>query len=82
MSHFRSLMDDEFGPTYAGSLARDHVLGALGGRTVDQALADGESPRTVWEALCDDMDVPAERRHGKVTRGARGAEGGRAGGRR
>ena len=69
-------MDDEFGAAYAGSLARDHVLGALGNRTVVQALADGEAPRAVWEALCTDMDVPPERRLGRDTRVARGAQGG------
>jgi hypothetical protein len=76
MSHFWTLMEDEFGEGYARSLARDHVLGALGNRTVLQALADGDPPRRVWEALCDDLDVPAERRLGRDTRVARGAEGG------
>jgi hypothetical protein len=79
MSHFWTLMNDEFGQEYAGSLARDHVLGALGNRTVLQALDDGESPRMVWETLCDDMSVPQERRLGRSTRVARGAPGGQAG---
>lgn len=57
-------MNDEFGPAYSGSLARDHVIGALGDRTAAQALADGEPPRRVWVALCEDMDVPEERRFG------------------
>jgi hypothetical protein len=57
-------MNDEFGAGYAGSLARDHVIGALGNRTVLQALEEGEPPRTVWLALCDDMDVPESRRLG------------------
>lgn len=61
-------MNDEFGPAYAGSLARDHVIGALGDRTATQALADGEPPRRVWVALCDDMDVPEERRFGTSAR--------------
>lgn len=64
MSHFWTLMNDEFGESYAGSLARDHVIGALGNRTALRALEDGESPRTVWLALCDDMDVPESRRLG------------------
>ncbi|WP_076261057.1 DUF3046 domain-containing protein [Intrasporangium flavum] len=80
MSHFWTLMDDEFGEGYARSLARDHVLGSLGGRTVDQALADGEPPRRVWEAICDDMDVPAARRLGRDDRVARGAQGGQVAG--
>ena len=76
MSHFWTLMEDEFGSAYAGSLARDHVVGALENRTVVQALADGVPPRQVWEALCDDMDVPAARRLGRDDRVARGAQGG------
>lgn len=78
LSHFWTLMEDEFGAAYAGTLARDHVLGALGGRTVLQALADGEPPRAVWDAVCEDMDVPAERRLGRDIRVARGAQGGQA----
>jgi len=57
-------MNDEFGAGYAGSLARDHVIGALGNRTALQALDDGEPPRAVWLALCDDMDVPESHRLG------------------
>lgn len=68
LSHFWTLMNDEFGPTYAGSLARDHVIGSLGNRTVLQALEAGEAPRTVWLALCDDLDVPQSRRLGKDVR--------------
>jgi hypothetical protein len=64
LSHFWTLMNDEFGPTYAGTLARDHVVGSLGNRTVLQALEEGEPPRAVWLALCDDMDVPESRRLG------------------
>lgn len=64
LSHFWTLMNDEFGESYAGSLARDHVIGALGNRTALEALEAGESPRTIWLALCDDMDVPQSRRLG------------------
>lgn len=60
-SEFWLLMADEFGDTYARTLARTHVLGALGDRTALEALAAGEPPRTVWRALCIDMDVPPER---------------------
>ncbi|HET7397942.1 MAG TPA: DUF3046 domain-containing protein [Intrasporangium sp.] len=76
MSHFWTLMNDEFGQAYAGSLARDHVLHALSGRTVLQAIEDGVPPRDVWEAICEDMEVPAERRLGRSARPARGAQGG------
>jgi hypothetical protein len=62
LTHFRRLMDDEFGAVRAGSIARDHVFAALRGRTVEQALEDGEEPRDVWRAVCAEFEVPAERR--------------------
>ena len=65
LSHFWTLMNDEFGEAYATSLARGHVLHALGDRSVLEALEAGEPPRRVWEALCDDMDVPHSRRLGR-----------------
>jgi hypothetical protein len=68
MSDFWRLMDDEFGAAYARSLARDHVLGALGNRTPMQAIESGVKPREAWLALCADMDVPVERRLGKELR--------------
>ena len=58
-------MDDEFGAAYARSLARDHVVGALGNRSPQAALDAGTPPREVWLALCRDMDVPQERWLGK-----------------
>ncbi|HET7477460.1 MAG TPA: DUF3046 domain-containing protein [Dermatophilaceae bacterium] len=67
-SEFWQLMEAEFGPAYARSLARDHVLGDLGHRSAQQALADGEAPRAVWLALCIDLDVPPERRLGRDVR--------------
>ncbi|TCP55157.1 DUF3046 family protein [Tamaricihabitans halophyticus] len=59
---FRRLMAEEFGEVRAEMLARDHVLSALGGRTVDQALAEGEAAKRVWLAVCDDLEVPKDRR--------------------
>lgn len=71
LSQFWSLMDDEFGALYAASLARDHSISSLGSRTAAEAIEAGVSPREVWLALCDDMDVPPERRLGTVLRGPR-----------
>ncbi|HET7303913.1 MAG TPA: DUF3046 domain-containing protein [Segeticoccus sp.] len=65
LSEFWTLMDDEFGRAYSRSVARDHVLTELGGRTADEALEAGYRPRRVWEAVCEAMDVPPERRLGK-----------------
>jgi Protein of unknown function (DUF3046) len=63
-SQLDELVRAEFGTAYARTLLRDQVLGALGGRTAEQALADGARPRDVWDALCEALDVPPERRLG------------------
>jgi hypothetical protein len=59
---FRRLMADEFGPIRAEVLAKDHVFSALGGQTVEQALAAGLSAKEIWREVCAAFDVPAERR--------------------
>lgn len=64
LSHFWTLMTDEFGAAYADTLARGHVVQALGDRTVAAALEDGIPPRRVWETLCEDVGVPEHRRLG------------------
>lgn len=64
ISEFQTLVEDEFGASYASTLVRDHVLSALGDRTAGEALVAGVAPRTEWLALCDDLDVPPERRLG------------------
>ena len=64
-SEFWTLVDDEFGRGYGRTLVRDHVVGGLGHRTAEQALAQGEDPRTVWFALCEELQVPPERRWGR-----------------
>ncbi len=56
-------MNARFGAAYADSVARDQVIGALGNRTVYQALAAGESARKVWLAVCEHYEVPARERH-------------------
>jgi Protein of unknown function (DUF3046) len=52
-------MEMQFGSVYAYSVAKDYVIAELGGRTVEQALADGERPKTIWAAVCATFDVPA-----------------------
>lgn len=44
-------LEESFGVTYAHSIAHDQVISQLGGRTVEQALADGEEIATVWRAV-------------------------------
>jgi hypothetical protein len=65
LREFWTLMEEEFGEAYAPSLARAHVLRRLDGRTVLEALEAGVPPREVWLAVCEDMDVPEERRLGR-----------------
>jgi hypothetical protein len=62
-SEFFRAVEDEF-QARASSLVNDLGLSAVGGRTAIEALADGTSPRDIWLALCAEMDVPDNRRHG------------------
>ncbi len=62
-SEFLRAVETEF-QARASSLVNDLVLGALGNRTAVEALADGAPPRDIWLALCAEMDVPENRRHG------------------
>lgn len=55
---FWDRMEQQFGERYAESVAKDYVLAELGGRTIEQALADGESAKTVWQAVVATFDVP------------------------
>src|SRR5215475_1556884 len=55
-------MRGQFGDAYAASVAKDYVLADLGGRTVDQALAEGIEPKTIWRAVCEAFEIPKESR--------------------
>jgi hypothetical protein len=55
---FWNRMNSQFGENYAASVAKDYVLEGLGGRTVNQALADGEDVKAIWQAVCEAFDVP------------------------
>ncbi|MGD8148479.1 DUF3046 domain-containing protein [Ornithinimicrobium sp. Y1694] len=63
LSEFWALMEQEFGRGYAAVVASTQSLGSLGGRTVDQALTDGEPVRRIWEAVVRDMEVPPDHQH-------------------
>ena len=62
LSEFWVRMGDHFGSAYARSVAHDHVMQSLGGRTVDQALESGEPAKRVWRAVCEEFEVPARKR--------------------
>ena len=55
-------MDARFGALYAQSYAADQVLAQLGGKTVREALADGDDVKGVWRAVCDASGAPASER--------------------
>jgi hypothetical protein len=59
LTEFWSRMRAQFGESYADSVARDHVLTVLGGRTVNQALDDGEDVKVIWGAICETFKVPS-----------------------
>jgi hypothetical protein len=52
-------MEAQLGAVYARSFAKDMVLSTLGSRTVDQALAQGDSAKDVWRAVCAYLEVPS-----------------------
>ena len=62
LTEFWQRMDGTFGSAYSRSIATDQVLATLGGRTVDQALAQGEDAKWVWRAVCAAFEVPASQR--------------------
>jgi hypothetical protein len=62
-SEFFRAVDAEF-QARASSLVNDLGLSALQGSTALEALENGTPPREIWLALCAEMDVPQNRRHG------------------
>jgi Protein of unknown function (DUF3046) len=58
LTEFWDRMRTQFGGVYAESVAKDYVIAELGGRTVNQALADGEEAKVVWRAVCDAFHIP------------------------
>ncbi|GAA0400245.1 hypothetical protein Acor_22830 [Acrocarpospora corrugata] len=62
LTEFWDRMNTHFGAGYADSWARDYVVAELGGRTVEQALADGVGAKQVWRAVCQTVDVDARLR--------------------
>ncbi len=59
---FRRMMDDEFGEVRAATISADHMFASLGGTTVDGAIEQGIDPKVIWQAVCEEFDVPESRR--------------------
>ncbi|RZU49657.1 DUF3046 family protein [Krasilnikovia cinnamomea] len=51
LTDFWARLEQTFGVSYARSLAADHAFADLGGRTIDQAIAQGVDTATVWRAV-------------------------------
>ncbi|CAN5211246.1 DUF3046 domain-containing protein [soil metagenome] len=61
-SEFWSRMQHHLGPAYAGVWAREQSLRELGGRSVIQALDEGEAPKRVWRAVWAALELPESQR--------------------
>lgn len=61
-TEFWARMDEALGSGYARTWSREHVMADLGGRTVEQALDAGETPKTVWRAVWRTLGLPASQR--------------------
>ena len=59
VTEFWQRMDEYFGAVPGRTFAHDHVIGALGNRTVLEALAAGMPPKQVWRAVCAEVNAPA-----------------------
>jgi hypothetical protein len=61
-TEFWARMEQALGSSYARTWSREHVLAELDGRTVTQALDQGESPKHVWHAVWRALGLPASER--------------------
>jgi hypothetical protein len=61
-TEFWARMEDALGPAYARVWAEQQVMAALGHRTVTEALAAGETPKRVWLAVWERLELPASER--------------------
>ncbi|NQU36620.1 MAG: DUF3046 domain-containing protein [Actinobacteria bacterium] len=62
LTDFWERMDAALGAHYSHSWANDYVVAGLGGRTVQQALADGLDVKVIWRAVHHELGLPATTR--------------------
>ena len=58
LTDFWDRMTTYFGPEYVSSVAQDHVLSSLGGRTVIEAIDAGIATKEIWLAVYEAFDIP------------------------
>lgn len=61
-TEFWARMERTLGPAYARTWAEQQVISDLGHRTVAEALSAGESPKQVWLAVWERLELPASER--------------------
>ncbi|HEU5044459.1 MAG TPA: DUF3046 domain-containing protein [Nocardioidaceae bacterium] len=61
-TEFWERMDHALGPAYAKTWAEQQVLAELDHRTVKEALDSGETPKRVWRAVWESLELPARDR--------------------
>jgi hypothetical protein len=61
-TEFWARMDGALGRDYSRAWAEQQVIGGLDHRTVTEALADGESPKRVWRAVWERLELPVSER--------------------
>ena len=61
-TEFWARMNQVLGEAYAPVWARQQVMASLGGRTVEEALEAGVSPKTVWRAVVEQLGLPESQR--------------------
>ncbi len=62
LTEFWARMDHHLGPAYARTWAETQVVRELDGRTVVEALADGEAAKFVWRAVWAHLNLPPSER--------------------
>lgn len=61
-TEFWSRMEEALGAAYARTWAETQTLAELDGRTVIEAIDQGESPKSVWRAVWARLELPARDR--------------------
>jgi Protein of unknown function (DUF3046) len=51
LTDFWERLEQAFGAAYARSVAADHAFAELGGRTINEAIAQGVETATIWRAV-------------------------------
>ena len=64
LTDFWQRLEQAFGTTYVRSFAADHAFSDLGGRTIDESIAQGVDTATIWRAVVTEYPdrVPARLR--------------------